>query len=234
MSHCVRNVCLFDIDGTLVNAGGAGQAAMLAALQEVLGVEHIDADIPTAGRTDCSITRDLLAHLKGRQPAEQSDSVLAELLQSAYLKHLPDQLIRRPGCVLPGVEQLLEQLSGRRDIHLGLLTGNFREGARLKLEHFGLSEHFRFGAFGDRHLERDDVARQAQRTVACIAPALPGSRLWVIGDTPADIHCGRAIGARVVAVATGRYSWAELAAEQPEFLLNNLADTSRLLQLLEG
>ncbi|MCA9114706.1 MAG: haloacid dehalogenase-like hydrolase [Planctomycetaceae bacterium] len=223
------HVCLFDIDGTLVNTSGAGQAAMQAALRTVLNVERAAEGIPTAGRTDYAITADLFAHFQ----VEVSDDLWARF-QAAYLEHLSSELAQRSGRVLPGIVRLLEQLSGRGDVQLGLLTGNYRDGARLKLEYFHLAEHFRFGAFGDCHVHRDDVARDARRTVHQIAPGLPDDRLWVIGDTPADIQCGKAINARVVAVATGSYNFSDLEAEQPEFLFRDLSEERRLLELLNS
>lgn len=224
------HVCLFDIDGTLLSTGGAGQAAMEAALQEEFGIADVAAHgIPTAGRTDRAIIADLLTFFS----IPLTDENVARFLK-AYLTHLPDHLKNRPGSVLPGIPELLDALSGREDLLLGLLTGNFREGARLKLEHYRLQQHFGFGGFGDRHLERDDVAREAlgELRKRCDGQ-LVMERVWVIGDTPADVRCARAIGAQVFAVATGSYTAEELEAAGPDYLLPDFRDTAPLLDVLQ-
>jgi phosphoglycolate phosphatase-like HAD superfamily hydrolase len=117
--------------------------------------------------------------------------------------------------------------SGR--FHVGLLTGNVRAGAEKKLGFFELFDHFAFGGFGDRHFDRDDVAREALDVVRerC-GPNVSCDRIWVIGDTPLDVQCARAIGARVIAVATGLHSVEELAPSKPDLLLPNLSDLSSL------
>jgi phosphoglycolate phosphatase-like HAD superfamily hydrolase len=129
---------------------------------------------------------------------------------------------------------LLECLSQKKDALVGLLTGNIRAGARIKLGHFGLFHHFVVGGYGDKHLCRDDVAREA---LAEVHNHLNGSfqldRVWVIGDTPLDIRCARAIGARVAAVCTGWHRREELAAAQPDLLLTDLSDPKPLLSLCQ-
>lgn len=221
-------VCLFDIDGTLLNTGGAGQAAMEAALAgEFAAGQPVDG-IPTAGRTDRAIARDLFRHF-----GISHDEEALERFLCAYLRELPAHLASHDGSVLPGVPALLDELSARDDVLLGLLTGNFRQGAQLKLEYYGLLHHFRFGGYGDRHFDRNDVAREA---MAELRRHYDGEvhldRVWVIGDTPADVACARAIGARVVAVATGVYSAAELDASAPDHLLPDFSDPSPLLDAL--
>ena len=117
---------------------------------------------------------------------------------------------------------------------VGLLTGNVAEGARVKLEYYGLAHYFAFGAFGDDHLNRDDVARDALAAARThVSPDVSPEQVWVIGDTPLDIECARAIGAHVLAVATGVHTAAELAAERPDLLLGDLSDVQRVLELWE-
>jgi phosphoglycolate phosphatase-like HAD superfamily hydrolase len=151
-------------------------------------------------------------------------------LLNGYLRRLPTYLARHQGRILPGIAELLKQLSPRTDVAVGLLTGNVRDGARLKLGHYGLYEHFAFGGFGDHHMDRDDVAREALE-VACRHLGCWVNRdcSWVIGDTPLDIRCARAIGVRVAAVATGWHSREQLAAEKPDLLFDDLADPTPLL-----
>src|SRR5690606_26653327 len=136
--------------------------------------------------------------------------------RTEYLRHLPELLVQRSGAVLPGIRAILDRLESRDDVLLGLLTGNTRKGAEIKLAHYGLEQYFGFGGFGDEHLDRIDVAREALALAqGRLAKPVDPDRVWVIGDTPGDVRCGRAIGARVVAVATGDSSHAELAATNP-------------------
>jgi phosphoglycolate phosphatase-like HAD superfamily hydrolase len=227
VSHNMRmKVCLFDIDGTLINSGGAGKAAMEAALRSAFGFSEVFDGVPFSGRTDRAIGRDLF-----RIHGLQDDPHSWQQFVAAYLGHLPSCLSSHPGRVLPGVLDLLDRLS-RQGVVLGLLTGNFREGARLKLAHFDLFGHFKFGGFGDYHLERDDVAREALVAIEGYLQGPPFlERLVVIGDTPLDVRCARAIGARVVAVASGWHSRDELAATSPDLLLTDLTEITALESL---
>ncbi len=220
-----QHVFLFDIDGTLLASGGAGKAAMEQALLAAFGLDCIGVNVPYAGRTDVAIAKDLLsAH--GVEPTPEH----LECLRETYLALLPEYLVRHQGRVLPGVAELLESLQGRDDVMVGLLTGNVRRGAQVKLGHFEIDHHFPFGGFGDVHLDRDDVARDA---LTALRERHPGpvclEQVWVIGDTPSDVRCARAIGARAVAVATGSHKLDDLATTQPDLLLADLADTAGLL-----
>ena len=219
------NVFLFDIDGTLIDAGGAGQAAMEASLAEEFGATTPVTGISTAGRTDRAIAMDLFRF----HDIEVNDAHWSRYLKS-YFRLLPHSLQKRSGVVLPGVHGLLEQLSQRNDVQLGLLTGNFAEGAQLKLAHYGLADHFEFGGFGDEYLDRDDVARDAFRTVRTRLPDIEPHHVWVIGDTPSDIRCGRAIGAKVLAVGTGMFPAHELEQHRPDVFLNDLRDAETWLR----
>jgi phosphoglycolate phosphatase-like HAD superfamily hydrolase len=222
-------VLLFDIDGTLLSSGGAGKAAMESALMEEFGLGELLGRVPYSGRTDRAIAQDLL-RLHGVAESEAN----WQRLREGYLSRLPRCLAAHQGQVLPGIAALLECLRARGDITLGLLTGNIREGARLKLGHYGLHEHFTFGGFGDLHFHRDDVAREALAAVhGHLNGTVPLERLWVIGDTPLDVACARAIGARVAAVATGWHSLEELADAGPDLLLADFTDPAPLLAELD-
>lgn len=221
-------ICLFDIDGTLLNSGGAGQTAMERALAEVFQVQGPYDDIPAAGRTDRAITQDLFAHHQLDYVAENLEPFL-----EAYFRNLPVALSGLDGRVLPGIPQLIADLQQRDDVVLGLLTGNYRTGAQLKLRHFELDQPFRFGGYGDHHLDRDDVARMAfTEAAAMLGSEIDPSNVWVIGDTPADVRCGRAIGANVIAVATGIYTHTQLAASRPDHLFADFSDHGQFLTLL--
>lgn len=201
---------------------------MERALQSAFGLNDLSHDIPAAGRTDRAITADLFRFHGIPESAETRRRFLA-----AYLDHLPGMLAELRGRVLPGIRELLDRLVARRDVSLGLLTGNYRRGADLKLQHYRLDHHFRFGGFGDEHFERDDVARVALRE-ACrhLDRDVSPEHLCVIGDTPSDIQCARAIGARAVAVATGIYTRDELSAARPDHLFDDFTDPRELLESL--
>jgi phosphoglycolate phosphatase-like HAD superfamily hydrolase len=222
------HVCLFDIDGTLLASGGAGKAAMLAALQAEFGVADVVDEVPFSGRTDRAIGRDLFQ----RHGIEDGPLSWQRFLEG-YLRLLPGCLSHNQGRVLPGIAALLEHLRQDDNIVVGLLTGNVRDGARLKLSHYGLYERFVLGGFGDHHLDRDDVARDALAAVhQHLDSAARLDQLWVIGDTPLDIRCARAIGAQVAAVATGWHSLEELTAAEPDLVVADWADPGPLLRQL--
>src|SRR5262249_49167099 len=154
-------------------------------LVEDFGLPGLRGQVAYSGRTDRAIIRDLLRlHCLEESPA------CWEQLVAGYLRRLPDCLRRHSGKVLPGIQSILDGLARREDVAVGLLTGNLRAGARLKLGHYGLFDYFAFGGFGDDHWERDDVAREA---LAAVQAHLDGKahprRIWVIGDTPLDVQC---------------------------------------------
>ncbi len=219
-------ILLFDIDGTLVRTGGAGKTAMETALVSAFGVRELRDEVDYSGRTDMAISRDLL-RVHGLAPTVENQT----LLRDTYLAHLPPNLREKGGVVCPGVRELLAELTRGAAHTLGLLTGNVERGARTKLAHFGLWEHFACGGFGDSHYDRDDVARSALAAVrAHLNRAVDPADVWVIGDTPLDVKCARAIGAKSVAVATGWHPLAELEACAPDLALADLSDYERLLR----
>ena len=163
---------------------------------------------------------------------EHTPEVWAEF-QETYFGHLVEVLPTLPGETLAGVDRLLVTLSERDDVALGLLTGNFQRGAQLKLGHFQLDHYFGFGGFGDHHHDRDDVARAAmQAVVKHQRSEVDPANVWVIGDTPFDVRCGKAIGARTVAVATGSFEADELSESQPDHLFDDFDDADSFVDLL--
>ncbi|MFO7904271.1 MAG: HAD family hydrolase [Planctomycetota bacterium] len=217
-------VFLFDIDGTLIKTGGAGGTALLEAFGAVFGVSEPEA-VPFSGRTDRGIARNLFRR------HDVPDSVENwELLRGEYLRRLRHYLPLFPGQVLPGVEQLLDRLARHANIAVGLLTGNTCQGARLKLEYYQLMHHFSFGGYGDAHADRDRVAQEA---LAACREHWKGygesDQVWVVGDTPLDIQCARAIGAKGLAVATGWHDYKSLEEAQPDLLLHDLQETEAIL-----
>ena len=224
----MKHVFLFDIDGTLINTSGAGGAALNLALQEAFGVTE-PKKINLSGRTDRGIALELFQH----HQIEPSESNWLRY-REAYLTRLKTMLPVRQGVVLPGARELLAQLSSLPNTALGLLTGNIQEAHRHKLDHFGLYQHFGFGGFGDEHPCRDDVARAALRSVHHHHGEAADREVWVVGDTPLDIRCARAIGAKVVAVATGTFSVVELRSFAPEFAVESLEDLAPWQHLLRA
>lgn len=216
-------VLLFDIDGTLIRSGGAGKAAMERGLRTAFGVTDIRDRVSYSGRTDVAITTELLK-VHALDPSPQNVATL----KAAYLTHLPRALQKLPGTVLPGIAEALERLR-QNNVAVGLLTGNIRAGAEIKLRHFGLWEQFPFGGFADDLLERDDVARRALgHATAHVGASLDPANVWVIGDTPLDVQCARAIGAKVIAVGTGWHPMHELSASNPDHLFHDFTEAQAL------
>jgi phosphoglycolate phosphatase-like HAD superfamily hydrolase len=220
-----KTLLLFDIDGTLLTTGGCGERALRLAVRDTFGVEDDLREIEIAGRTDTGIARQLLRKY-GR---EETDAGIASILAN-YLRHLPTLLPTAQGRLLPGVEVLLPALKERSDVVLALLTGNLERGAEHKLSHYGVWSYFEFGAFADDHHERNKLGPFALTRARDRGHAFELSRTFVIGDTPHDISCARAFGARAVAVATGVFSAENLAPHTPDVLLDDLGDLPATLR----
>jgi phosphoglycolate phosphatase-like HAD superfamily hydrolase len=220
---------LFDIDGTLIQTGRAGLRGMNLAFERLYGRRQALDGVPFAGRTDRAIVRQVFE----RFGYDATDEEIARL-RDAYCEDLSTEILRPvadPSGILPGVERLLDRLARSGAPPLGLLTGNFARGAAIKLGHFGLHERFAFGAFGDDHVDRRDlvpVALAAARR-AGIDVQTP-ARVIVIGDTPLDVECAHAHGARAVAVATGPFSAGELESAGADLTLDTLEDADRLIE----
>jgi phosphoglycolate phosphatase len=209
---------LFDIDGTLISSGRAGVRGMNQSFERLYGV--------LAGRTDRAIVTEALT----RAGLSVDDDAILRV-HEAYLQDLRDVLAdgtttAAAAGVLPGVEALLDELA-QEGVVTGLLTGNFANGAALKLGHYGLWERFAFGAFGDDHADRRALVPIA---VAAAMSAGHGQfephRVVVIGDTPLDVDCAHAYGARAIAVATGPFSHEALAATGPAMTVHTLGELS--------
>ncbi|WP_221029830.1 HAD family hydrolase [Actomonas aquatica] len=220
---------LWDIDGTLLASGGAGMRALEKAVStEFLHGEPADlTQIDWAGRTDRWIAEAIFA----QYGIEHTPEHVTRLLDT-YIGNLPDYL-ERLSTVLPGIPEILTAVDQRDDIHQGLLTGNLERGAETKLGHFDLWRHFAFGAFADDSPRRNDLGPHAlRRATTHTGITFDPANVWIIGDTPHDIACGKVIGARTLAVATGHHSREELAAHQPDALLNDFADPATFWTLL--
>ncbi len=225
-----KKLLLFDIDGTLLLTGRAGEHALRVAFKERFGVDDDLSSISFAGSTDGAIARQMFAPYDIPPTPEN----IADLFDG-YVHHLALELPRREGTVLPGIVALLEALHGREDCVLGLLTGNIAKGAELKLSHYGVWDFFEFGAFADDHVDRNKLGPVAHsRAVEKHGSSFEAEDVFVLGDTPRDIDCARAAGFVAVAIATGSYGKDELAAHRPDFLFEDLSDTRGVLKALLG
>ncbi len=217
---------MFDIDGTLLTSGGAGERALREAVQERFGAQDDLSTIEIAGRTDSGIARQILRKFGLDESAENIASLL-----DVYLRRLQILLPQLPGKVLPGIVPLLEALKAMPGVGIGLLTGNLRRGAELKLHRYGLLSFFQFGAYADDHHDRDQLGHVARRRAfEALGVQCDPRNIFVLGDTPHDISCARAIGARAVAIATGGYSTEQLAARAPDLLFADLHDSAEVLR----
>ena len=223
---------LFDIDGTILWTDGVGRRAIHTALVEIFGGTGPES-YWFDGKTDRQIVRDLM-RLEGHAD-DHIDARMDDLLDR-YVTYLEQELAQpehRPR-LYDGVERLIDALDARADVVLGLLTGNLERGARVKLEAVGIDpDRFTINAFGSDSEHRPELPAIAQRRAReRLGLDLPGDAVVVIGDTPADVACGRAIGARAIAVATGRYGVEELAAHNPSAVFRDLTDTARVVRAI--
>ena len=223
-----KRLLLWDIDGTLISTGAAGQGAIVRATVEQFGGDGNLDEVEIAGRTDLAIAHQILQ--KYGAPVTDAN---ARAFLDIYLRLLAEELPRREGRVLPGVLELLERLASQPNTTLGLLTGNLERGAKLKLEHYDLWRFFAFGGFADDHHDRNQLGPFAlTRALEGTGIKFAGAQVDVIGDTGHDIACGKAIGARTIAVATGSWSREQLAAYGPDFLFDDLSNVDEVRQTL--
>ncbi|HEU0055137.1 MAG TPA: haloacid dehalogenase-like hydrolase [Longimicrobium sp.] len=222
----MRRLVLFDIDGTLLFADGAGKRAVHEALTAVFGtVGHIEG-YSFAGRTDPEIVTDLLR--AGGVADEEIEAGLPRVWD-IYLARLAREVRAVDVRALPGVPALLERVEAEGgEVVLGLLTGNVREGARIKVDAAGLGfDRFRVGAYGSDHGRRPELpAIAVERARAATGVGFAGKEIVIVGDTPLDVACGAHLGVRTIAVATGHHGVAELADCAPDHLFADLSDTA--------
>jgi phosphoglycolate phosphatase len=223
-----KRLLLFDIDGTLTNSAGAGIHSLKLALAERFKIQDELDGIEIAGMTDSSIVINIL----NRHRVPPTNENVAAFLDS-YIHFLSLELPRHAGNLLPGVLELLQKLKSRPQAVLALLTGNISRGAQLKLEHYGVWHFFEFGAFADDHHDRNELGPFARaRAQEKHGEEFEATQIDVIGDTPRDIACGKAIGARTVAIATGTWPRQELSAHHPDFLFDDLSNVDEVINRL--
>jgi phosphoglycolate phosphatase len=222
---------LFDIDGTLILTGGAGARGMARAFESVFHVRDAFNGIPMPGRTDPQIMGDAFARC-----GIEADGGALERFRAEYRACLADELRRTSAgraLVMPGVRELLGALQRRPDVFLALLTGNYSDAARIKLEHFGLWRHFRCGAFGEDAPVRSDLVAVAVSRARAHGLQGPAPRdVFIVGDTPLDVACAVTAGVRPIAVAAGGCSPDVLRASGAEVVFEDLSDTDAFLRLV--
>lgn len=223
------SLLLWDIDGTLVCTDRAGERSLLLLIRDLYQRDLKD-KLPVAlqGRTDTSIIRDIFDYLGVPHTPEE-----ALRFQKAYLALLPKTLSAGKARLQPGIREALDAVHAHPEIHQGLLTGNIEEGARLKLSHLDIWHYFEFGAYADDSSIRNELGPFAlRRAREKLGIDFAPENVYIIGDTPHDIACGKAIGAKTIAVATGSFAVAELEAEKPTHTFQDLADTQALLKVI--
>jgi phosphoglycolate phosphatase-like HAD superfamily hydrolase len=204
----VNTVVCWDIDGTLLTTARAGVFALEEAAREVCDAEPDFAELRTSGLTDSEVAALAIETCTGRA----GDPATVAAFLRAYERHLPERLPWRSGSVMPGVTEILDDLAARPGVTCLVLTGNTAAGARAKLSHYGLAAYFADGAFCGDDEDRASIAGRARELASRHLNGAPADqRVFVVGDTPADVRCGHAIGARTIAVASGDYSEEELA-----------------------
>ena len=229
----MKKLILFDVDGTLLWTDGAGRAAIRQALLAEMGTAGPIEGYGFGGKTDLQIIRELL--VAARHPHANSDKHVA-LVCRRYTELLQVELASaaRTTRVYDGVIELLRVLQARTDALVGLLTGNIEEGARLKLRAAGIDPaRFRVGAFGSDALDRAALPAIAAERAAPLMGRMPrGEEIVIIGDTPADVTCGRGIGARAIAVATGPFEIGELEAAGPYATFRDFSHTNAVIDAI--
>lgn len=219
---------LFDIDGTLLSAGGAGTRSLNRAFEKVLGIKEAFQNFQMAGKTDILIIKEGLKLWE----IKPTDSLINQIIEE-YLNFLRIEINNNSKHLKPGVLEFI-QLNREEFGHpMGLLTGNIERGARIKLEPFGLNSLFPFGAFGSDHEDRNHLLPLAiERFINNFSIKINFHQCIVIGDTPRDVECAKPYGAKVIAVATGPYSVNELKKTKADVVVETLAEKEKLLPLL--
>lgn len=224
-----KKYLLFDIDGTLINADGAGKKALGMALEYHLRLppEYLK-DYSLAGKTDRGIIADI-ARMSGIH--SRTIDTLAGKIADTYIDHLENRLKESENfCLYPNVKELLEKCAADRFLETALLTGNIQRGARLKLTHAGLWHFFEWGVYGDRHEDRNMLSKQALEHITNNNSAMVSPRdIFVIGDTVSDIRCGKAIDATTVAIVSDFQPENRLAAEHPDYLIHDFFELENIL-----
>jgi len=226
MNKTKKKLVLFDIDETLITAGGAGTRSLDQAFHALFNIEGAFKDITMAGKTDIQIIKEGL----GTHGFSMDGNV--KKMTEIYLRFLQNEINNPMKKIKPGVKEALDLLR-TMEMPLGLLTGNLEGGARIKLDSFSLNEYFIDGAFGSDHEDRDELLPIAIEKFSRKGFSFTPMECIVVGDTPRDVRCAKVHGARCIAVATGPYSKEDLLATDADIVLDSLIETEKFVDLLE-
>lgn len=219
---------LFDIDGTLISSGGAGTRALNKSFKEIFSIPDGFQGVRMAGKTDIEIMKEGMR----RHNIEPEKGLIDKMVKS-YIYHLSKEIHNNGRHLKPGIKEILDLLKNTKGVYLGLLTGNLEEGARIKLEPFGINSYFPFGAFGSDDDDRNKLLPIALKKFSVIHNiSLKPEDTVVIGDTPRDVACSKPFGAFSVVVATGPYSYEELKNSGADLVLKDLREKERFLNYL--
>ena len=215
-----KKYLLFDIDGTLINTGGAGLKAMKSTVKSILGNEELLKDYSFAGKTDSQIMNDMVR----RSGLDENPETLSKLLEQTYIEKLKTNLKNSGNFrTYPNVNELLDNYQKKEDYELALLTGNFETGAKLKLEHAGLWKYFKWGVFGNLSEDRVHLAKDALETITEKEKKVNTKNIFIVGDTTNDIRCGKAIDATTIAFTSGFEPEEKLRACSPDFMVSDFS-----------
>jgi phosphoglycolate phosphatase-like HAD superfamily hydrolase len=225
----MKTLLLFDIDGTLLQVDDATRQAMNKAFSELFGLKNPQQNVPFAGRTDLGIFKDVALTLLGRPLSGEELKQVAD----RYLELLPEELDRREFRLMPGVTQLLPVLAARKEIILGLETGNLESAAYMKLKRGGMDRYFSLGGFGSDSEDRAELVRKGvERARNLNHGSILDDNIFLIGDSPYDIIAGRKAGINTIGVCTGHADRNILLAESPSYVLSDLSDILAFLRCI--
>jgi len=230
----MQRLFLFDLDGTIMLSGGAGMRGMERVFLEFFGVPNAFEGILPDGKTDPMIFREMFAN-HNVDPGDEQQTLIR--LEEGYIKYLTEEMPRSENArLMPGFPRILELLDADPEVHLGLLTGNYERGARIKLDRFGLNRFFPFGAFGsDSDLRRDLVEVALRRAGRVLGKSIePGRHAVIIGDTPRDVDCGKQFGLTTVAVATGSFDARSLEESGADLVFENFSDVEAVISAIKN
>lgn len=224
---------LFDLDGTLLTAGGVGRRSTRSALQAVFGSDGNLDEIYPGGRTQEAIFLDTLLDMGY---SKENFLEKREMLYAHFLDRFRDDIRRGNHQIraLPGAIDLIENLILRQEVTLGIVTGNHSDNARLKLEQAGFQPKcFQVGAYGEQSANRPDLVPLAQEgAFQLTGKRFPGKSTAVVGDTTRDVLSGQSVGAQTLALTTGTDDRVQLEAVGPDQILDSLVDTETVINLL--
>ncbi len=227
----MQRLVLFDIDETMISSDGAGRRAIQRVLHQLYAVEAHHTNIVMSGKTDPQILHEILTSSK--MSADEIPQAIEKALD-LYLDQLEEEILSAKSYIVhAGVYELIEAIANHSEMYLGLLTGNVERGARMKLEQFGLNKHFSVGAYGSDSANRLELpAIASQRAEEQFKIRFHPEDLVIIGDSVNDVYCAKGFGAKCIAVNTGKTSWDELEATQPQYLFKSLAKTKEVIEAI--